>query len=123
MAPGTHWRTISGQALDSLHHIGAGAFGRVHQRVKLARSAKNTQAMPLPNPFEEMNARIRELMATSPPRDMEKNLRAMMGSFFSKLDLVSREEFDVQAKVLARTREKLALLEARVADLESRSRS
>ena len=70
------------------------------------------------NLFEELNSRVRETIAATPARDVEKNLRALMSTFFSRLDLVSREEFDVQAKVLARTREMLVALEARVAALE-----
>ena len=72
--------------------------------------------------FQEMNARMRELLAQSPAKDVEKNMRAMLVGFFDKLDLVTREEFDIQAKVLARTREKLDALEARVAELESKAR-
>lgn len=70
--------------------------------------------------FNELTSRIREVIAATPAKDVEKNLRALMSGFFSRLDLVSREEFDVQAKVLARTREKLAALEARLAELEKR---
>lgn len=51
--------------------------------------------------------------------DIEKNVRALLSTFFAKLDLVSREEFDIQAQVLQRTREKLDALEARVAKLEA----
>ena len=71
--------------------------------------------------FNELTSRIREVIAATPAKDVEKNLRALMSGFFSRLDLVSREEFDVQAKVLARTREKLAALEARLAELEKRT--
>jgi BMFP domain-containing protein YqiC len=51
--------------------------------------------------------------------DMEKNLRAALQSAFGKLDLVTREEFEVQTAVLQRTREKLETLEARVTELEA----
>lgn len=51
--------------------------------------------------------------------DLARNLRASLESGLTRLDLVSREEFDVQAAVLARTREKLSRLEARVAELEA----
>ena len=68
--------------------------------------------------MDELSARIRDFLAASPARDVEKNIRVLLGGFFSRLDLVSREEFDVQAKVLARTREKLAQMEARLAELE-----
>jgi BMFP domain-containing protein YqiC len=54
--------------------------------------------------------------------DVEKNLRAALQSALSKLELVTRDEFEVQAAVLQRTREKLEALEARVAELETQSK-
>ena len=71
-----------------------------------------------PKAFEEFSARLSAVIAASPAADIEKNARALLGSFFAKLDLVTREEFEVQAAVLQRTREKLKALEARVARLE-----
>jgi BMFP domain-containing protein YqiC len=71
--------------------------------------------------FDELGAKVREMLANSPARDIEKNLRAMLASGFSRLDLVTREEFDVQSEVLARTREKLTQLEARLAELEKQA--
>lgn len=68
--------------------------------------------------LEDINAKIGEALARSPATDVEKNLRALMTSFFGRLDLVTREEFDVQQAVLARTREKLAQLEQRLVELE-----
>ncbi len=68
---------------------------------------------------EEFTAKVSEVLAASPARDLEKNLRATLTALFAKLDLVTREEFDVQAQVLARTREKLAELEMRLAKLEN----
>jgi hypothetical protein len=53
-------------------------------------------------------------------KDVEKNMRAMLQSTFAKMDLVTREEFDVQSAVLARTREKLEKLEKQIAELESK---
>lgn len=76
-----------------------------------------------PKLFEEFSARLGAIIAASPVADAEKNARALLSSFFSKLDLVSREEFDIQAQVLLRTREKLKALEERVARLESRNES
>jgi len=73
-----------------------------------------------PKVFEEFSARLSSLIAASPVADIEKNARALLSSFFAKLDLVSREEFDIQAQVLQRTREKLKALEERVSRLESR---
>jgi len=71
--------------------------------------------------LDELNRRVSELLAASPARDIEKNLRALMSSSFSRLDLVTREEFDIQQEVLRRTREKLTQMEARVAELEARA--
>ncbi len=73
-----------------------------------------------PRILEEIGARLSELAAASPARDIEKNVRALLGSAFGRLDLVTREEFDVQREVLAQARRRLAELEARVAALEAR---
>jgi BMFP domain-containing protein YqiC len=54
-------------------------------------------------------------------RDLEQNFKGVLQSQLAQLDLVTREEFDVQATVLKRTREKLAALEARLADLEKQA--
>ena len=70
--------------------------------------------------FEELSSKISSLLAQSPAKDAEKNLRALLASFFSRLDLVTREEFDVQARLLARSREQINALETRVAELEAR---
>ena len=70
--------------------------------------------------LEEMDRKMKEILARSPAADIEKNLRVLMQSAFSRLDLVTREEFDVQREVLARTRAKLADLEAKLAELEGR---
>jgi len=69
--------------------------------------------------FEELDRRMKEVLAQSPAKDLERNLRALLTSAFSRLDLVTREEFDVQRQVLARTRAKLAELEAKLAALEN----
>ena len=71
-----------------------------------------------PKLFEELSARLGAIVAASPIADVEKNARALLATFFTKLDLVSREEFDIQSQVLQRTREKLKALEERVARLE-----
>ena len=74
-----------------------------------------------PKMFEEFSARLGAVIAASPAGDIEKNAKALLSSFFAKLDLVTREEFDIQAQVLLRTREKLALLEQRLNELENRN--
>ena len=73
-----------------------------------------------PSFLSELQDKIHQVLQQSPARDVEKNLRAMPNQGFSKLDLLTREEFEVQADVLARTRTKLEALEARVAELEAR---
>jgi BMFP domain-containing protein YqiC len=55
--------------------------------------------------------------------DLEENFRAVLRASLARLDLVSRDEFDVQAKVLERTRARLEALEARVQELESAKRA
>ncbi|MDF0605465.1 accessory factor UbiK family protein [Neisseriaceae bacterium TC5R-5] len=68
--------------------------------------------------FSDISNKISETIAASPAKDIEKNVKAMMASTFTKMDLVTREEFDVQQEVLLRTREKLEMLESRLAHLE-----
>ncbi|MGL1834663.1 accessory factor UbiK family protein [Rhodocyclaceae bacterium SMB388] len=75
--------------------------------------------MTSPRIFDELGNKLSELAASSPARDIEKNVKALLGSAFGKLDLVTREEFDVQREVLAHARQKLHELEDRVAQLES----
>jgi len=71
--------------------------------------------------IDELNAKVRDLLAKTPARDLETNMRAMLASTFARLDLVTRQEFDIQTEVLARTREKLAELEAKLAALEKKA--
>jgi BMFP domain-containing protein YqiC len=68
--------------------------------------------------IDEVSAKVRDMLSNSPARDIETNLRAMLAATFTRLDLVTRHEFDVQSELLARTREKLAELEARLAALD-----
>jgi len=81
---------------------------------------KNPNIMLNPKLLDEMSARMSSLLAATPAGDIEKNMRAALAGVFAKLDLVTREEFDVQREVLSRTRAKLEALEARLADLEAR---
>jgi BMFP domain-containing protein YqiC len=76
--------------------------------------------MATTNFFDDLAKRLSELLAASPAKDIEKNVRATLTGFFSKLDLVTREEFDIQVRVLQRTRERLEQLEARLAELEKK---
>jgi len=70
------------------------------------------------NLFEEIDRKMKDILARGPAADLEKNLRALLAAAFGRLDLVTREEFDVQREVLARPRAKLAELEAKLAELE-----
>jgi BMFP domain-containing protein YqiC len=69
--------------------------------------------------FDDLSAKLSQAVANSPAKDVEKNARALLAQGFAKLDLVTREEFDVQTAVLARTREQLTQLEARLVELET----
>lgn len=71
--------------------------------------------------LDDIAKRLRALAAESPAADVERNFRALLSGAMARLDLVTREEFDAQARVLARTREKLEALEQRLAVLESPS--
>jgi BMFP domain-containing protein YqiC len=69
--------------------------------------------------LEELNTRFTAFLQQTPVADVQKNMKAMLSSTFSQLDLVTREEFDIQTEVLKRTREKLGTLETRLAALEA----
>ena len=71
--------------------------------------------------LNDIDRRMRDVFAQSPAADLEKNVRALISSFLARLDLVTREEFDIQRQVLLRTREKLAQLEAHVSELERKA--
>ena len=70
--------------------------------------------------FDDLSERINEAFRNSPAQDFEKNLRAMLAGWFDRMDLVLREDFEVQKKLLERAQAKLVELEARIADLERR---
>ena len=73
--------------------------------------------------LERLQRRVSEVLAHSPAKDLEANMKAMLNAFFARLDLVTREEFDIQVEVLRRTREKLEQVEARLCAFEPRSSS
>ena len=72
------------------------------------------------NPLDQLRERIGEALRSSPAMDAEKNLHALMAAFFDRFDLAAREDLEVHKKLLERAEAKLAALEARVAELESR---
>jgi BMFP domain-containing protein YqiC len=69
--------------------------------------------------LEELSSKLRDTLQKSPVGDLDKNIHALLRSTFTKLELVSREEFDVQTEVLRRTREKLEALENKLNELEN----
>ncbi|NOX44081.1 MAG: accessory factor UbiK family protein [Gammaproteobacteria bacterium] len=77
-----------------------------------------------PKIFDDMANKLAGLIpqgARDVQHDVEKNIKALLQNKFSKLDLVTREEFDIQCAVLQRTREKLEVLEKKVSELEKGS--
>ncbi len=70
--------------------------------------------------LDELGERIGEATRRSPAQDLEKNLRALLAAFFDRYDVVLREDFEVQKKLLERAQAKLAALEARIAELENK---
>jgi hypothetical protein len=68
----------------------------------------------------DMQTKVGDAIRQSPAKDLEKNVRGLMTQGFQKLDLVTREEFDLQTQVLAKTRAKLEELEAKVSAFEKK---
>lgn len=74
-----------------------------------------------PRLIDEIGARISDVLASSPARDIEKNVRALLGTVFERFDLVTRDDFEVQKRVLERAHARIADLEARLAAMEART--
>jgi BMFP domain-containing protein YqiC len=72
--------------------------------------------------LDDLSKKIREMVGSTPAADVNKNLRALLQGAFTKLELVTREEFDIQAEVLRRTSEKLHQLERQLDELELASK-
>ncbi|CAM8408042.1 accessory factor UbiK family protein [Candidatus Methylopumilus universalis] len=72
--------------------------------------------------LNEISNKIREIVKDSPLPDIEKNIDALLKGMFTKMELVTREEFDVQTEVLKRTRQKLEELEKKLFDIEARKK-
>jgi len=70
--------------------------------------------------LDDLGARIDDALRASPAQDVEKNLKELLAAWFDRLDLVLREDFDVQKKLLERAQAKLTELETRIAELETR---
>lgn len=72
--------------------------------------------------LSELSNKIREIVKDSPLPDIEKNIDALLKGMFTKMELVTREEFDVQTEVLKRTRQKLEELEKKLFEIEARKK-
>ena len=72
--------------------------------------------------LSELSNKIREIVKDSPLPDIEKNIDALLKGMFTKMELVTREEFDVQTEVLKRTRQKLEELENKLSEIEARKK-
>jgi len=70
--------------------------------------------------LDEISTKVNEVIAQSPVKDVEQNMRILLSGVFTKLDLVTRDEFNVQQEMLIRTREKLTELESIVTELEDK---
>lgn len=70
---------------------------------------------------EDVQKKVMEAVKDSPAKDLEKNVRGLMNQSFQKMDLITRQEFDIQMQVLAKTREKLEALEAKVQELTEKA--
>ena len=79
-------------------------------------------AMLDPKLLEDLSARISAVLASSPVADIEKNLRVLVASALARLDLVTREDFEIQKELLARAQDRLAKLETQIAFLENQHR-
>jgi ubiquinone biosynthesis accessory factor UbiK len=73
-------------------------------------------------PFDDLSERVSALLRDTPVGDLEKNLRALLASWFDRLELVTREDFEIQRRLLEEASARLAALEARIAELESSRR-
>ncbi len=72
------------------------------------------------NWFDDMQKNLSDLIARSPAADIERNVKGFLGQTFTRLDLVTRDEFDIQSELLARTRMKVDALEIQVKAMEAR---
>ncbi len=68
--------------------------------------------------IQEISKKIKNIVSDSPISDIEENINALLKGMFTKMDLITREEFDVQTGVLKKTREKLESIEKKLTEIE-----
>jgi len=76
---------------------------------------------PLPKSLTDLQDRVSDLMKSAPAVEVEKHMKSAMSAALGKMDMVTRADFEIQQQMLARALEKLAVLEKRLAALESPS--
>jgi len=100
---------------------GRGACLRPRRPKAVQRFGVSFQPMIDRRLFDDLGARLEEAVRNSPAQDIGRNMRALLAAWFDRMDLVLREDFEVQRTLLERAQARLAELEARVAELESRA--
>jgi ubiquinone biosynthesis accessory factor UbiK len=73
-----------------------------------------------PRLLDDIQAKLDQLFASGPAKDLERNVKTLVGNALSRMDVATREELDAQSRLLERALERIAKLEARVAELEQR---
>jgi ubiquinone biosynthesis accessory factor UbiK len=76
--------------------------------------------MTTPPFVDDLAQRFKDMMSQNPAADIEKNFKLVLQGALTRMDIVTRDEFDRQREVLAKTREKLDLLEEKVTAMEAR---
>jgi BMFP domain-containing protein YqiC len=120
-------RRWGGHATDRFGPIGPttdserdAIFARLDRTISRRNEHSGGLLMLNSKAFDDLAARIGQAIENSPAKDIEQNVKAMLSSGLARLDVVPRAEFEVQAQVLLKTREKLEALEARLAEIEKR---
>lgn len=90
-------------------------------RAKFIRMNKSpfSSLPPLPKAFSDLQDKVKDVIKNSPAGDVEKHMKSALSAALNKMDVVTREDFDIQSQMLSRALEKLSVLEKRVADLEA----
>lgn len=75
---------------------------------------------PLPKAFSDLQDKVKDVIKNSPAGDVENHMKSVLAGALGKMDVVTREDFDIQSQMLSRALEKLSVLEKRVAELETK---
>ena len=109
-----------GPMLGQAHHFRRYAPEKIEYAInRYTNEAKRIYGVIDKRLFEELNDRVSAALRDTPARDLERNLRALLASWFDRFDLVAREDFDVQKKLLEDAQARLVQLEERIARIEA----